>query len=103
MTQNWQISSISPNQTFRKTTSIRKKVDVRLPGKGNSTPHGARPVHLIVTMIKWIQWVCYNSNKLPRTILMLLGPVRSVTTEFFFFCMSLTYEPASEPLHISVK
>ena len=31
-----------------------KKVDVRLPGKGNSTPHGARPVHLIITMIKWI-------------------------------------------------
>ena len=24
-----------------------RKVDVRLPGKGNSNPHGARPVHLI--------------------------------------------------------
>ena len=22
-----------------------RKVDIRLPGKGNSTPHGARPVH----------------------------------------------------------
>ena len=32
-----------------------RKVDVRLPGKGDSTPHGARPVHLIITMIKWIQ------------------------------------------------
>ena len=31
------------------------KVDVRLPGKGNSNSHGARPVHLIITMIKWIQ------------------------------------------------
>ena len=30
-----------------------RKVDVRLPGKGNS--HGARPVHLIITMIKWIR------------------------------------------------
>ena len=29
------------------------KVDVRLPGKGNSNSHGARPVHLIITMIKW--------------------------------------------------
>jgi hypothetical protein len=29
-----------------------RKVDVRLPGKGNSTPHGARPVHLIISMIK---------------------------------------------------
>ena len=27
-------------------------VDVRLPGKGNSNSHGARPVHLIITMIK---------------------------------------------------
>ena len=33
----------------------RLKVDVRLPGKGNSNPHGARPVHLIITMIKWIR------------------------------------------------
>ena len=31
------------------------KVDVRLPGKKNSTSHGARPVHLIITMIKWIR------------------------------------------------
>ena len=28
---------------------------VRLPGKGNSNSHGARPVHLIITMIKWIR------------------------------------------------
>ena len=27
----------------------------RLPGKGNSNSHGARPVHLIITVIKWIQ------------------------------------------------
>ena len=32
-----------------------RKVDVRLPGKGNSNFHGARPVHLIITMIKWIR------------------------------------------------
>ena len=28
---------------------------VRLPGKGNSNFHGARPVDLIITMIKWIR------------------------------------------------
>ena len=28
------------------------KVDIRLPGKGNSSSNGARPVHLIITMIK---------------------------------------------------
>ena len=32
-----------------------RKVDARLPGKGNSNSHGARPVHLIFTMIKWIR------------------------------------------------
>ena len=32
-----------------------RKVDVRLPGKGNSNSHGARPVHLIITMIQWIR------------------------------------------------
>ena len=34
---------------------LHRKVDVRLPGKGNSNSHGARPVHLIITMIKWIR------------------------------------------------
>ena len=32
-----------------------KKVDVRLPGKGNSKSHGARPVHQIISMINWIR------------------------------------------------
>ena len=31
-----------------------KAKNVRLPGKGNSNSHGARPVHLIIKMIKWI-------------------------------------------------
>jgi len=32
-----------------------RKVDVRLPGKGDSNSHGARPVRLIITMIKLIR------------------------------------------------
>ena len=32
-----------------------RKVDVMLPGKGNSNSHGAGPVHLIITMVKWIR------------------------------------------------
>ena len=32
-----------------------REVDVRLPGKGDSNSHGARPVHPIITMIKWIR------------------------------------------------
>ena len=30
------------------------KVDISLPGKGNSNCHGARPVHQIISMIEWI-------------------------------------------------
>ena len=37
-------------------------VDVRLPGKGNSNSHGARPVHLTITTIKWI-WTSRLSLK----------------------------------------
>ena len=34
---------------------LARKVDARLPGKGDSNSHGARPVHLIIAMIKWIR------------------------------------------------
>ena len=37
-----------PNQAARKE-------DVKLPGEGNSNCHGARPVHLIIAVIKWIR------------------------------------------------
>jgi len=32
-----------------------RKVDIRLPRKGNSNSHGARPVHQTITIIKWIR------------------------------------------------
>ena len=32
-----------------------RKVDLRLPGKGISNSHGARPVHQITSLIKWIR------------------------------------------------
>jgi hypothetical protein len=34
---------------------LPRKVDIRLPGKGSSNLHGARPVHQIISMIRWIQ------------------------------------------------
>ena len=37
------------------TSNLDSEVDARLPGKGNSNSYGARPVHLITTMIKWIR------------------------------------------------
>jgi len=39
----------------RSTCPKVRKIDVRLPGKGNSKSRGERPVHLIITMIKWIR------------------------------------------------
>jgi len=32
-----------------------RKMDVRLPGTGNSNSHGARLVYLIIAMITWIR------------------------------------------------
>ena len=43
-------------------TPSSSKEHTRLPGKGNSNSHGARPVHLITTMIKWI-WASRLSIK----------------------------------------
>ena len=40
----------------------RRKVDARLPGKEISNSHGAKPVHLTITMIKWI-WTSRLSIK----------------------------------------
>jgi len=37
------------------TPELTWKVDVRLPGKGDSNSHGARPVHLTITMLKRIR------------------------------------------------
>ena len=37
---------------FRKST---RKVDIRLPGKGNSNSQGERPVHQIISKITWIR------------------------------------------------
>jgi len=39
----------------RRVWEYLRKVDARLPGKGNPNSRGARPVHLIITMIKWIR------------------------------------------------
>ena len=39
-----------------------RKVDVRLPGKGNSNSHVARPVHQIIAIIRWF-WTSRLSIK----------------------------------------
>ena len=39
----------------RSATREPRKVDIRLPGKGNSNTHGASSVHQTISMIKWIR------------------------------------------------
>ena len=46
----------------RDCVKMTREVDVRLPGKCNSNSHGASPVHLIITTIKWI-WTSRFVNK----------------------------------------
>ena len=57
-----QVVRLSRIATMDPTTALLRmadgKVDVRLPGKGNENSHGARPVHLIITMIKWMVDAC---------------------------------------------
>ena len=48
------LSPVVQNEVCKPDKGARK-VDVRLPGKRDSNSHGARPVHLIITMIKWIR------------------------------------------------
>ena len=43
--------TILKSKSFLKLTSGVRSVELRLPGKENSNSHGARPVHLIITMI----------------------------------------------------
>ena len=43
--------SASPTPASR--CRSHRKVDIRLPGKGNPSSHGARPVHQIISMMKW--------------------------------------------------
>jgi len=52
-----------------------RKVDVRLPGHDNLNTHGARPVHLIITTIKWIR----NSVLSIKDSLSTTSPIASFT------------------------
>ena len=57
-------------KTLKRVNPAPRKGDVRLPGKENSNSHGARPVHLIITMMLWIRirrLSIKNSLAKPRT------------------------------------
>ena len=43
----------SPGLLRERKVVCTRKIDARLPGKGNPNSHGARPVYLIIIMIKW--------------------------------------------------
>ena len=75
-----------------------RNLDARVPGKENSSPHGARPVHLIITMIKWIRTsrlsiknsvsVILSREVSPRSLL-LRGGGRASFVDPGFDCMQL--------------
>ena len=82
-------------------TTDPRKVDVRLPGKRNSNSHGARPVHLSITMIKWIRTSRFSIKNSLSTPLTTLKPHRearaspreSILYFFFFFFFTLVTGP----------
>ena len=45
------------DKDFEFERCMNKSFDIRLPGKGNSNSHGAKPVHLIITIITMIKWI----------------------------------------------
>ena len=49
------VSMLCATSGLRNTHDLLRKVHIRLPGKGDSNFHGARPVHLIIAVIKWIR------------------------------------------------
>ena len=45
------------------TCAAGRNVDIRLPGKGNSNSHGARPVHQIIAMTNRLRTSRSSINK----------------------------------------
>ena len=65
--------------------SPARKVDVGLLGKGNSNPHGARPVHLIIAMIQWIRTSRFVNKEVSRSAPGLGFPVWGLESRLWWF------------------
>ena len=61
-TESWLLRAPASELTLAPHHKMPRKVDVKLPGKGNSNSHGARPVHQIVSLMMWI-WTSRLSTK----------------------------------------
>ena len=75
------------NAKQQQVNSGVREVDVGLPGKGNYNSHGARPVHLIITMIKWIRTsrlLVKNSLSLNSGVKQLFSGTQFESTIFHF-------------------
>ena len=73
---------------FDRAAHTPRNVDVRLPGKRNSNSHGARPVHLNITMIKWIRTrrlSIKNSLSAAGSVVTMDFDRAAHTPTFFFF------------------
>ena len=54
--QGWHLRRAAQGQSsLVGEVGVTRKVDVRLPGQGNSNPRGVSPVHLIITIITWLR------------------------------------------------
>ena len=74
-------SKLSCQKTFELKVLLYKivglpfrKVNIRLPGKRQLNSHGARPVHLIITMIEWIRTSRLSTKNSLSGLTALLGP-----------------------------
>ena len=75
-----------------------RKVDIRLPEKGNSNSHGARPVYQIISMIEWIR----TSRLSMKNTLSGLGSCgRRAARDRCMFCTPYAPTPP-HPTHLSL-
>ena len=61
------------------------QVDERLPGKGNSNSHGARPVHLIITTKKRIRTSTLSIKNYPSAGVMSSQALTPKHVSFFMY------------------
>jgi len=75
------------------------KVDVRLPGKGNSNSHSARPVHLIITMVQWIRTMRLSIKNSLSLCPLAAGLLSNREPSTQVMTLELSLKPASTHLH----
>ena len=82
-----------------------RKVDVRLPGKGDSNSHEAWPVYRTITMIKWFQTSRLSTkNSLSGSAIPVWG-TNSCSSRIFLHASNPTFSifPFSQQMHVAME